>query len=293
MRTGRVAAGASFRRVGVVPALLALLAGVAWGLADFLGGHTSRRLPTALVILWSQAAGLLCVAVVLAAGGWRAPGAYLGWGLAAGAFSILGTAFFYRALALGTMSVVAPIAGTGLAVPVVAGLLLGERPSALALAGIVLAAAGVVLASGPELRGAGGQRRSVGYAAGAACGFGGALALIPHAGEGRWAMTTGVMTLVSLVLVFAYVLARPPAAPGFAGSDPAPVIAIGVLNVAALSLYAVSSTRGLVAVVAVLASLYPVVTVILAQIVYGERLRGVQLAGVAAAFAGVGCLAAG
>jgi drug/metabolite transporter (DMT)-like permease len=276
-----------------VAAALALLASVAWGLADFLGGATSRRLPTSLVVLWSHGSALVCVAVVLTLGGWRTPGSYLVWGVAAGVFSILGTAFFYRALALGTMSVAAPIAGTGLVVPVAAGLLLGERPSALAVGGIVLAALGVILASGPELRGEGVQRRSVLYALGAAGGFGGSLSLIPRAGEGRWAMTTAVLTLTSLTLVVTYVLLNPPDAPGFAAEDPGPIVAIGALNVAAVSLYAVSATMGLVAVVAVLASLYPVVTVVLAQVVYAERLRGVQLAGVAAAFAGVVCLAAG
>ena len=276
-----------------MPAFLALLAALSWGLADFLGGHTSRRMPTALVMLWSQAVGLVCVGAVLASGGWRAPGSYLWWGVAAGFFGIFGTAFFYRALAMGTMSIVAPIAGTGLIVPVVAGLGAGERPSVLALAGIVLAGVGVILASGPELRGAGVRRTSVVYAGCAALGFGGALSVIPQAGEGRWAMTTAAMTVVSLSLVFAYVLFRRPSAPGFARMDPGPVAAIGVLTVAAASLYAVSSTMGLVAVVSVPASLYPVVTVILAQVAYGERLTGIQLGGVAAAFAGVVCLAAG
>ncbi|HWL38481.1 MAG TPA: DMT family transporter [Frankiaceae bacterium] len=274
-------------------ALLALIAAVSWGLADFLGGAASRRLPTSLVMLWSQLAGLVCIGLVLLAGGWRTPGPYLWWGAAAGAFSILGTGFFYRALALGTMSIAAPIAGTGLVVPVVVGLASGERPSVVAVLGILLAAFGVVLASGPELRGEGGQRRSVAYAACAAVGFGGALALIPRGGEDRWAMTTAVLGVVSVSLTLAYVLAVRPSAPGFAGSDPAPVVAIGILNVVALSLYAISAGRGLVAVVSVLASLYPVVTVILAQLVYGERLRGVQLGGVAAAFAGVVCLALG
>lgn len=274
-------------------ALLALLASVAWGLADFLGGAASRRMPTALVMLWSQLTGLACVLLVLGLGGWRTPGAYLWWGAGAGLCGVLATAFFYRALAVGTMSIVAPIAGTGLVLPVAVGLLSGERPSAVAVAGIVLATLGVVLASGPELRGEGVQRRSVWYAVCAAAGFGGALALVPRAGEGRWAMTTGVLTLVSLLSTSTYVLLRPPADPSFAGRDPAPVVAIGVLNVAAVALYAVSSTRGLVAVVSVLASLYPVVTVVLAQVVYGERLRGVQLGGVAAAFAGVVCLGAG
>lgn len=276
-----------------MPAFLALLASVAWGLADFLGGASSRRLPTSLVVLWSQAAGLVCVALVLPLGGWRTPGAYLWWGAAAGVCGVIGTASFYRALALGTMSVAAPIAGTGLVVPVVVGLATGERPSTVALGGIVLAASGVVLASGPELKGEGVRRQSVLYACCAALGFGGSLTLIPRAGEGRWAMTTLALTLVSLGLAVTYVLIRPPDAPGFAGENPAPVVAIGALNVAALSLYAVSASMGLVAVVAVLASLYPVVTVVLAQVVYGERLRGVQLAGVAAAFGGVVCLAAG
>lgn len=276
-----------------MPALLALLSAVSWGLADFLGGAASRRMPTSLVMLWSQATGLVAIGLVLLAGQWHAPGAYLWWGAAAGAASVAATACFYRALADGTMSVVAPIAGTGLVIPVVAGLVSGERPAAAQVAGIVLAAAGVVLASGPELRGAEGvRRRSVLYAVLAAAGFGAALALIPHGGDERWAMTTAALGVVSVTSTFAWVLARPPDALGFAGGDPTPVVAIGVLNAAALSLYAVSSGRGLVSVVSVLASLYPVVTVVLAQVVFHERLRGVQLAGVAAAFAGVVLLAA-
>jgi drug/metabolite transporter (DMT)-like permease len=276
-----------------VPAFLALVASLVWGVADFLGGAYSRRLPTALVMLWSQLAGLCAVGVVLLGGGWRAPGPYLWWGVGASAFGTLAGAFFYRALALGTMSVVAPIAGTGLVVPVVVGLVRGERPSALAVVGILLAAAGVVLASGPELRGVGVQRTSVGYAVLAACGFGGALSLIPRAGPDRWAMTTAVLTAFSFVGTFLYVVVTRPRPPPRTTRDLTGVLAIGALNVTALGLYAYASTRGLVAVVGVLASLYPVVTVVLAQVVYAERLRGIQLAGVLAAFGGVICLAAG
>jgi drug/metabolite transporter (DMT)-like permease len=306
-------------------ALLALLASVVWGVADFLGGSYSRRLPTPVVMLWSQCVGLVSLAVVLALGGWRTPGAYLWWGVGGSLFGTLAGACFYRALALGTMSVVAPIAGTGLVVPVVVGLASGERPGAVPLAGILLATAGVVLASGPELRGVAGQRRSVLLAVAAACGFGGALALIPRAGPDRWAMTTTAITLTAVVMTVGYVLvARARAAPARAAPaarEPAAVVAasftgvrlpvpegparrpaggdlgglgaIGALNVAALALYAYASGRGLVAVVSVLASLYSVVTVLLAYALLGERLRGVQLAGVAAAFAGVVCLAAG
>jgi drug/metabolite transporter (DMT)-like permease len=274
-------------------AALALLASILWGFADFLGGAFSRRLHTAYVMLWSSLAGLLACAAILALGGWRTPGAYLWWGVAASVFGTSAAAFFYRALAIGTMSVVAPIAGTGLVVPVVAGLLLGERPSALQLAGIALAAAGVVLASGPEMRGIGDQRLAVGYAVLAAIGFGGALALMPRAGPGRWAMTSTAVVVTAIAGVAAYVLARPPPGPLLPRRDAAGVVAIGVLNVGAISLYSYAAGRGLVAVVAVLASLYSVVTVVLAQVVYGERLRGVQLGGVLVAFGGVVCLAAG
>jgi drug/metabolite transporter (DMT)-like permease len=272
---------------------LALVASIVWGVADFLGGATSRRLPTALVLAWSQVAGLLVLAVVLSCGGWHRPGAYLWWGVGASVFGTLAGAFFYRALAIGTMSIVAPIAGTGLVVPVVVGLVRGERPATVQLLGIALAAGGVVLASGPELRGLAHQRRAVGYAALAACGFGGALSLIPRAGPDRWPMTTAVLTLTSFLGTVAYLLARPPPRPAYRARDRTAVLAIGVLNVVALGLYAYASTRGLVAVVAVLASLYPVVTTVLAYGVYGERLRGVQLAGVLATFGGVVALAAG
>jgi drug/metabolite transporter (DMT)-like permease len=244
-------------------------------------------------MLWSQVAGLAAIGVVLALGGWRHPGAYLWWGVGGSLFGTAAGACFYRALALGTMSIVAPIAGTGLVVPVVVSLLRGERPGGLQVFGIVLATAGVVLASGPELRGIGVQRRSVAYAVLAACGFGGALALIPRAGPGRWAMTTGAVTVTGLAMTVAYLAARPPPSSAPARRDFGGLAAIGGLNISALALYSYASTRGLVAIVAVLASLYSVVTVLLAYAFLGERLRGIQLAGVLAAFGGVVCLAAG
>ncbi|HEV2891880.1 MAG TPA: DMT family transporter [Frankiaceae bacterium] len=274
-------------------ALLALLASATWGAADFLGGALSRRVATVRVLLWSQACGLAFALCVVAFGGWRTPGAWLWWAVATGAFSSIGTACFYRALALGTMSVVAPISGTSLVVPVVWGLAAGERPGAVQLAGIGLAALGVVLASGPELRGVDVQRKAVLLAVAAAFGFGGTLVLVPRAGPDRWAMVTATTALTMVAMVSAYAVARPPPGPPLRGRDAAGVVAIGALMVAAFGLYAYVATRGLVAVLAVLASLYPVVTVVLAQVVFHERLRGIQLGGVLAAFAGVLCLAAG
>src|SRR5579875_1588869 len=134
--------------------LLALLSSALWGTSDFLGGTASRRLPAVGVVVVSEAAGMLGVLVVaLATGAYDAPTGYLGWGLLGAVSGVVGITAFYRALATGTMGVIAPIAATGVIVPVAVGLVGGDRPSALQDAGVVVAIVGVVLASGPELRG--------------------------------------------------------------------------------------------------------------------------------------------
>jgi drug/metabolite transporter (DMT)-like permease len=137
-----------------MPAALALLASVLWGTADYLGGTASRRLPVASVLAVSQLVallGLLPLALVL--GAYDEPRGFVLPGAAAGLCGVIGLAAFYRALALGTMGVVAPVAALGVVVPVGAGLLAGESPSPLQVGGILAALVGVVLASGPELRG--------------------------------------------------------------------------------------------------------------------------------------------
>ena len=144
-------------------AALALLASLLWGTADFLGGTASRRLPTASVLGVSQLVALLGL-VPLAAllGGYSADGRLLLLAALAGAAGVTALGAFYRALAVGTMGVVAPVAALGAVVPVAAGLVAGESPSGLQAAGIAVAVLGVVLASGPELRGARGGRRAAG-----------------------------------------------------------------------------------------------------------------------------------
>lgn len=274
-------------------ALLALLASALWGTADFLGGALTRRLPLVAVLLVSQACGGAVLLVVLAARvDPTGPGMFLGWGLAAGLAGVGALACFYRALADGQMSVVAPISATGVAVPVVVSLVAGERPGAMTLGGIALAVAGVVAAAGLELgRGAGG-RRSITLALLAACGFGSVLIFLARGSE-----TSSLLTLVTarsaavIVLGAACVATRTSAR--IARRDWLPVAVVGLLDTAALALYGLASRSALVAVVAVLASLYPVATVALARVVHRERLRPSQLCGVAAALAGVLLIGAG
>jgi drug/metabolite transporter (DMT)-like permease len=276
-----------------VAALLALLASVLWGAADFLGGAVTRRLPLSVVLLVSQASGVAVLLVVLAT---RVdptpPGAFLGWGLLAGFAGLGALACFYRALADGQMSVVAPIAATGVTVPVVVSLIAGERPGALTLAGIGLAVAGVVASAGLERGSGGGGGRSVPLALLAACGFGSVLIFLDRGSE-----TSSLLTLVTArgtaVVVLTCVCLGTRTAPVVPRADRPAVVSLGLLDTGALALYGVASRSELVAVVAVLASLYPVVTVGLAAGVHHERLSRTQLAGVATALVGVLLIGAG
>ena len=289
-------------RVGPYPArmaaLLALLSSLLWGAADFIGGTVSRRLPALLVVGASQLAGLLTVAVVaVAAGELHAPTGYLPWAVAAGLAGLGGLVAFYRALAIGTMGVVSPIAALGVVVPVAVGLGRGERPGAVQMLGIVVAVLGVVLASGPELSGRAGARPLL-LAVAAAVGFGLALLFITEGAKTSTLMTLVTMRVTSVlvvaVLLVSQVAARARRTPVRLTPRDLPLIAVvGIGDAAANFTFGWASTRGLVSVVAVLGSLYPVVTVLLARVVHHERLAAVQNAGVVAALAGVGLIAAG
>ena len=268
-----------------------------WGLADFGGGLQSRRFPVISVLLVSQAVGLAGIAAIVALSGEPAPSLGDLWPAAAGgAGGLLALSAFYRALAIGTMSIVAPISATGSAVPVIVGLASGEHPGTLQLAGIAAAAVGVVLASreaahGDEARARAG-RASIGLALVAALGFGGFFVGMDRAADADilWALfaarIAGNLALLSFVLVARPSLDVTPAALP-------PLAAIGALDLAANGLYAWGTTEGLLSVVAVLGSLYPVATVLLARGVLGERIRRVQEVGVVIALAGVVLISAG
>src|SRR5918992_2650269 len=131
----------------MLAAALALGSSLSWGLSDFLGGFQSRRHHVLAVLLVSQLlAFAVLVVAVLAGAPTEHDGAATAWAAAVGILGLIALAAFYSALAIGTMSVVAPISATGVAIPVFVGVVSGERPGALQIAGIVLACAGVVLA---------------------------------------------------------------------------------------------------------------------------------------------------
>jgi drug/metabolite transporter (DMT)-like permease len=281
-----------------VAAVLALLSSLLWGSADFLGGTASRRHRATLVVGVSQAAGLVTALVVAAAAGAFGDDlGYLPWAVLAGCAGVVGLVSFYAGLAAGTMGVVSPIAATGVVIPVLYGLLRGEHPSGVQLVGIVVAVVGVVLASGPELSGRAGVRPVV-LAGVAAVGFGVALLAIAEGSRHSTLMTLVTMRTTSVLLLgcaLGVALTRgfPRDELRLGRRDLALVALVGVGDLAANLTFGLASRRGAVSVVAVLGSLYPVVTALLAGIVLHERLRRVQLAGVAGALSGVVLIAAG
>jgi len=272
--------------------LLALASSVAWGTADFAGGLISRRLPTLAVTVVSQSAGLAALLVAVAVAGLRFDGRSFALGVAAGVGGGAGLAAFYRALALGTMSIVSPVVACGAVVPFAISLATGERPSGIALAGAAVALGGAVLASVEESRAPARERgRAIALAVVAA----GALGLFTYflglgSREGSALSTllgARVGSLACLLLLASY-----RGASLWVGHIYV-LVAVGLTDVAANALFALASTHGLLALVSVLGSLYPVTTVLLAHVVLGERLTGAQLAGVAVALAGVAALSVG
>lgn len=281
----------------MLTALLALSSSVVWGIGDFLGGLLSRRHAVLAVMAISQGTALVVIVAVVVGG---APIEHdaraTAWAAGAGVLGVLALGCFYRALSIGTMSLVAPISATGVSIPVLVGLAGGERPSALQLAGVALATAGVVLAGreapddGTHAKPA--SRGVIGLALVAAIGFGSYLAGVDRAKESAdiaWVLLASRIPNVALLAIAC--LVRPPRWPH--ARRGAPLVALGFFDLTANGLYVVAADRGLLSVVGVLGSLYPAVTVLLARIVLHERLAAVQNAGVLITLAGVVALAAG
>lgn len=270
--------------------VLALLGALVYGAADFSGGLASRRAPALAVLFFGQLAGVALLLVLLVAVPGRFDVASIAWGAAAGLSGGLALLVFYRSLAAGAMTVVAPLTGMMSAVvPVVGGVALGDRPSLPALVGVLLAVSAVVLVSAehgrlPTLRSLRGPTVAGGLVAGA--GFGLLFVLLARAApdSGFWPL---VGTRAASLLLFAIVAAVGRRALVPRGAPAGLVIASGAGDMAANLLFVLASRIGLLSVVGVLLALYPAATVLLAMLVLRERLHPVQIAGLGLAAAGV------
>ncbi len=268
---------------------LALGASVLWGVGDFLGGVTARRLATLTVLAISQAAGLVGIVVVAGFfGGGFLGGTAIAAAVAAGMGGAIGLGCLYRGMAIGTIGVIAPISATAAVVPVTVGLARGERPGATQLAGVALALAGVALVS-REPGSSGRLSAGVPLAFLAALGFGSYFVFMDHASadDAYWAVVVARATAATLAVIaaLAWGTLRVPS------RDLPVLVAIGLFDVGANLALALALNEGLVSVVSVLASLYPVVTIVLAVAILRERPARSQALGGAVALTGVGLIA--
>jgi len=302
---------------------LALGASICWGSGDFLGGLTTRRASLWAVIVGSQAVGLVGATLVIALAGHGWPGLHAVWPvLLGGLASVVAISCFYKALAIGSMSIVAPISASNALIPFLVGLATGERPSAAQLAGVALAAAGVLLVASERARAgdtigvaalpnepavepmavmAAGtaahvpgrnQRRAIVLALTAAVAMG--LVLVGYDATARydalWAMLGGRISSVAVFAVVFLVLRphlemRRSALPF--------IVAVGLLDTGANGLFALATTQGYLSLVSVLGAVYPVVTVLLAYGLLRERIAPHQMVGAVGTLAGIALIAAG
>ena len=270
--------------------VLALASAVVYGAADFLGGLSSRRASVFGVVAVSQLVGLLALLVLLPWLGGPVGPSDLAWGAAAGVAGATGLVLFFRTLARGVMSVIAPVtAVTAAAVPVLVGLLGGDTIGPWAAAGIGLALAAVVLVSAEgglsALRAARPASLAPALAAGTAFGFFFVLLDRTSQDSGLTPLVTARLASVALVVVIA--LAGKQSLK--VGRVALPLVALsGIGDMTANALFLLATQQdGQLAITGVLASLYPVSTVILAQVLLRERLAGAQVAGLGTAVAAV------
>jgi uncharacterized membrane protein len=268
---------------------LALASAVLYGAADFLGGFASRRASAIAIVVISQCAGLIALGLLFPFLPASSPvsGDVL-WGAAAGLAGGIGVALLYRALAIGSMAVVAPITAVcAVTVPVAVAIALGERPGTGPAAGIALAILAIVLVSQqapPE--GASPRSSGVGIAlaSGVAIGLFFLALARTRAEAGMWPLVAARSVSFALFAIVALVTRRSVRMPSTVAAI---AVAGGVLDMVANLLYLLASRYGPLSIVVTLSSLYPASTVLLARTVLGDRLSALQAVGIACALVAV------
>lgn len=266
--------------------LLALGASVAWGVADFVGPLWGRTWGALRVMLWAQLAGVAAIAIAVAIRGQGPHGFEILLAVPAALSGTLGLYAYYRGMAVGAMSVVAPIAGVSAVVPVAFGIATGDSLSAAQAVGIACALVGVGLASIEHQDGVPRIAAGVGLAVLAAIGFGFYFPPMHAAGKADFWWASLLFRVTAFAAVGAAVAARRPAL-RLRPRDLAIVAGVGIGDTLGNVLFAASSSHGLISLTSVLASLYPLVTVLLAAGVLHERVSSPQRAGIVLTLAGV------
>jgi drug/metabolite transporter (DMT)-like permease len=279
-----------------VASALAVLSSLAYGAADFLGGLATKRGSTVFAaVVWSQATGLVLVLLLLPFFPRASPSAAdFGWGAATGLAGGVGLAFLYRGLAVGVMSVIAPVTAVcAVIIPVGFGVALGERPARVAVAGVALALVSIVLISQSGRVEEGKDARTgvpIAIASGIAIGI--FLVCLERTGPsaGLWPLVPARIVSVSFI-AFAGLVAREKLLPR--RESWSIIVGGGALDMVANVFYLLAVRQGPLSIVATLTSLYPAGTILLARVVLRERLRLIQQAGVACAILAIVLIVSG
>jgi uncharacterized membrane protein len=269
-----------------VSIIFAALSALTFGVSDFVGGFTSKRVPALAVVVWAHVVGLAALVVAIPFYAGSPSGPIFLWGALSGLSGVIGLIFLFRGLSEGRMAVVAPVSAVISAiVPVVYGLSLGERPGPLAATGMVVGVVAIWLASSSAPGTAGPSGLGFGVLAG--LGFAGFFIFLAAAPDdaGSWLLVPARIASVTVVLAVAAIAHTPMRLPRDARL---PVAFVGVAEVVANGLFVAAVSSGLVSLVAVVTSLYPAFTVLLAFFVAREHVRARQWVGLAGA---VACLA--
>src|SRR3989441_5655235 len=272
--------------------LLALGASLTWGLSVFFGPVKARVLGTLRVLFYVQIGGLAAIALIVAVRGKGPADSPVLLAIPAAISGTLGFYAYYRGMAVGAISVVAPIAGVSAIVPVIVGVASGDRPSVWQQLGIACALVGVFLASREPRRGGPRIAAGVGLALLAAIGFGGYFPPMHAAGHADFWWASLLFRITSTSVIMTAIAIRRPSLK----VEPVQVPLLAVIGIGDMLgnfFFAAASSSGLVSITSVLASLYPIVTVVLARIVLGERVARSQEAGVALTLAGVALISVG
>jgi drug/metabolite transporter (DMT)-like permease len=287
--------------------MLGLAAAVLYGTGDFLGGQATRKAGALAVLTLAQTAGVIIALPAAAMSPGPARPAALAWGISAGLIGGAGLILFYQALAAGPMSMAAPVSAlVATILPVTVALADGERPGPGVYAGAALCLAAIVLTSSggqtspahrtstPPRPQAARPGRSLRYATAAGVSFGLYFLLIRNAGQSGelWPVAAGRIGELAAVLIAAAALRRNPLPRGASGRLLLAASGAGTIDVIATISYVAATKTGPFGLAVVLASLYPGITVLLARVMLGERLRWAQRTGLGLATIGIILLAA-
>ncbi len=270
----------------VLAALFALSAAAAWGSGDFTGGLAARRVGAFHAVLVSYTVGMFALAFLALAQGETLPAPPdVLWGAVAGLAGLLGLGFLLRSFSEGRMGIVAPVSAVlAASIPVAVAALTEGVPGPLRLAGFGVALAGLWLLSRPQARG--GRPEGLTLALLAGLGFGTFFVALDQVGASSvfWPLVVGRLAALAVMLCLALATRRvvlPRRAPlGL-------LVLVGVLDAAGNLLFLLATQTGRLDVAAVLASLYPAVTALLAWLIVGEDMSRLQVIGAAAAIVAI------